>query len=146
MMNLNKCSAILLPLVILAGVGKFYSRPVMAATTARNLTVSVAELGIGIVVVDQQSGAINYCADYIASAPVGHCAKLGHITPSSSLPTAPSGLSVVIPTSSNVASNGTEGASVYVINNQTGDIVQCNTVNGNGTPSGACVDLGVAPQ
>src|ERR1700680_3944358 len=93
-------------------MGKLYTRPASAATPARNLTVSVAQLGIGLVVVDQQSGAIYFCADYIATAPVGHCAKLGHIAPSSSLPTPPTGLSVVVPSASNVATNATEGASV----------------------------------
>lgn len=147
MLNLKRIVSIGLPVLALAIAGRFYVQPVRAASTSgRNLTATVAQLGIGLVVVDQQSGAIDFCADYITSAPIGHCAKLGHIAPNASLPTPPTGLSLIIPSAANVASNATDGASAYVVNNQTGDIVQCNTINGNGTPEGTCADLGTAPQ
>ncbi len=134
-------------MLTLAIASKFYVRPVKAASPARVLTVTGAELGIGIIVVDQQSGAVDFCADYIAgTTPVGRCGKIGHVTPNTSLPSSPAGLTVVAPSTGNVISDGTQGASIYLINNQTGDISQCGYFSGNGTPEGTCVDLGVAPQ
>jgi hypothetical protein len=146
MLRLKRIFTIGLPVLAIATMGKLYVHPVKAASPARVLTVTAAELGIGIIVVDQQSGAVDFCADYIAGVPVGKCGKIGHVTPNTSLPTPPAGLTVVAPGGSNVVTNGTYGASVYLINNQTGDISQCSYINGNGTPEGTCVDLGVAPQ
>jgi len=147
MLRLRRMLIIGLPLLALAVMGKLYVRPVKAASTTRVLTVTGAELGIGLIVVDQETGAVDFCADYIANTtPVGKCGKIGHVTPSASLPTPPAGLTVVAPSTGNVASNGTSGASVYIINNQTGDIAQCGYFSGNGTPVGTCVDLGIVPQ
>jgi hypothetical protein len=149
MLSLSRMLTIGLPVLALATVGKLYVYPVKAASPARVLTVTGAELGIGIIVVDQQSGAVDFCADYVANTtPVGKCGKIGHVTPSPSLPTPPAGLSVVAPSTGNVGAtgNGTSGASVYIVNNQTGDIAQCGYFSSGGTPVGTCVDLGVAPQ
>lgn len=117
-----------------------------SSTSGRYLTVTAAELGIGIIIVDQQSGAVDFCADDISGAPVGKCGKIGAVKPSTTLPAIPPGVTVVAPSSGNVATNGTDGASVYLVNNQTGDVSQCSYINENGTPTGTCVDLGVAPQ
>lgn len=133
------------------------SAPPAATSQPRILTVVSAQLGVGIVVVDQRTGAISYCSDEIGETvtgstfsqpkPLSHCAKLGTITPTSTPPAAAVGLTVIIPAGTDVTvkGNATGGTSFYVINNQTGDIVQCSTVNGN-TPTGTCVDLGIVPE
>lgn len=147
-MHIKRLFTIGLPMLALAVAGKMiYTQPAHAATASRNLTVTGAELGIGIIVTDQQSGTVDFCADYIANTtPYGKCGKIGHVTPNTTLPTPPAGLTVVVPSTGNVATNGTNAASAYFVNNQTGDVAQCGYYSANGTPIGTCVDLGVAPQ
>jgi hypothetical protein len=102
---------------------------------------TIASTGNGALITDQSTGAITFCPSLVnvtatKAVPSDKCALLGRITPSSSS----NSLSVAAPQSS-----------TFIINNQTGQILQCATadfVSGSvGSPVGdSCVQQGYASK
>jgi hypothetical protein len=101
---------------------------------------TIASAGNGVLITDQSTGAITFCPSLVnvtgsKAVPSDKCALLGRITPSSS-----NSLSVAAPPTS-----------AFIINNQTGQILQCATedfVTGSvGSPVGdSCVQQGYASK
>ena len=91
-----------------------------------------AQSGNGPIIVDQQTGAITFCAvnPYVNNS-FGHCALIGRITASP-----PASLSIA---------TAPYGAA-FVLNNVTGDIMQCQTISNGGNPSGSCTHVGPASR
>jgi hypothetical protein len=108
-----------------------------ASATTRNLTVTLPAPGptnTSIVIVDQASGAVDFCNAYLhngAGPPVGSCTKIGHTAESTVEPIAPTGLSVFL----QQQNGGT--LFIWIVNNQTGDVTVC--------ADEACVNAGIAP-
>jgi hypothetical protein len=104
----------------------------------------------GVVVVDQSTGYITYCTNYVqkkpnlagvvSESPAGQCASIGKITAS------PAAVGNFVPNLTVI----TQSPSLYVINNITGQIVQCATVNtivgSTSSASGYCIAQGAAAQ
>ena len=125
--------------LLLAGVESLIRPGVTAAqTSSATFTVSPTGNSTGVVIVDQSTGAITYCTSLvnisgINAIPSGFCTMLARATPGPS----PNSLSV-----------SASSSSIFVINNQTGQILQCatidNVVSGVGHPAGTCVQQGTA--
>jgi hypothetical protein len=114
-------------------------RPARAATS-RNLTVTLNPYLSGITVVDQSTGTVTICQGMWAGNLNGaKCGKIGKATPT--------GLTVI---QGQYYLSGTTEPSpdweIWIINNQTGDITVCSTLDPNNTLTGSCVNLGIAPQ
>jgi hypothetical protein len=123
-------------------------RPARAATTGRNLTVTLNPYLSGITVVDQTTGAVTICQGMWAGNLSGaKCGKIGKATPTTNAAAAPTGLTVI---QGQYYQSGTTQPSpdweIWIINNQTGDITVCSTLDPNNTLTGSCVNLGIAPQ
>ncbi len=86
----------------------------------------------GEVMVDQTTGAITFCAEevviFAGAEPEGNCKMLGRATPG---------------TGTSSLATSVSGDSVFVLNNQTGLILQCAAVTsvllGPPEPTGTCV-------
>jgi hypothetical protein len=102
---------------------------------------TIVSTGNGALITDQTTGAITFCPSFVnvtasKAVPSDKCALLGRITPSSSA----SSLSVAAPQSS-----------AFILNNQTGQILQCATAdfvnNSGGSPVGdSCAQQGYASK
>jgi|SRR5579883_148310 len=109
------------------------------AQTASVFTTVATGNSSGIIIVSQNTGAITYCTSLVnvvgsTATPSDSCLLLGRATPSSG---SASSLSVAA-----------SASSVFVVNNITGQILQCaavdNVVGTTGRPEGSCVSLGAA--
>lgn len=114
---------------------------VLAQTTTPIFTMAPTANTSGVVIVDQTTGAISYCTSLVnattsTAIPSDSCSLLGRATPTSG--------------SSNSLSITASGSSVFVLNNVTGQIVQCatidNVIGNSGRPEGSCISLGAASK
>jgi hypothetical protein len=100
-----------------------------------------------ITIVDQSNGAVMSCKAllYPNKTAVSTCQNVGTVTPSSTVPTPPVGLSVY--QSPNEVTNGIAVLSqVWIINNTTGEISSCYSWTAPGyTPITNCSSIAVAP-
>lgn len=106
-----------------------------AQTTGQVFTSLPTANNTGTVIVDQSTGAVTFCASSVKSnAPDDGCILLGRATPSSGYPES--------------LTMSASASTVYILNNVTGAILQCSTLetinNGYGSPTGSCVSLGSA--
>lgn len=110
-------------------------RVVRAQTTTAVFTMAGTSNTDGVVIVDQSSGAVTYCTSNVTlvgttAAPTGVCTLLGRATPGSGA------------TSLSVTASA---SSVFILNNQTGAILQCSTLETSlARPEGSCVSQGNA--
>lgn len=107
-----------------------------SAEAQMNLTVTVYPPGSGISIVDQVNGAVTLC-----SASPASCTKIGTVTPASTLPTAPVGISVYQGETQSPSTytfyEEVPVSYIWTVNNSTGDVNLCNG------SSKTCTDLGV---
>jgi hypothetical protein len=113
------------------GGGPPVAPPAPTPTTPVFTTTAVLN---GVVIVDQTTGAVTYCTSLVnvsnaGATPSDACAFMGRATPTSG-----SSTSLTVTAS---------GSSVFVLNNVTGIILQCatieNIVGSTGKPEGSCV-------
>jgi hypothetical protein len=138
----NRISYLLLTVLALAISAGYPGKKVAAATSTRNLTVTLNPSITGVTIVDQQSGSITLCQAWLNIAP--KCAKVGSMAPTTNPPAAPTGLSVIH--NHQVNNPGVENAiwQVWIVNNQTGDLMLCSSTDANGSvTTSSCKDAGV---
>jgi hypothetical protein len=126
----------------LAAVVGNRGQEVVAAPAERNLTVTLNPLITGVTVVDQLTGTITICEVYLVNTV--KCMKAGSMTPTTNPPPAPTGLTVLHGHVNNPGQFNPPWQ-VWIVNNQTGDLMMCSTSDATTTQvfNATCKDVGV---
>jgi hypothetical protein len=133
-------------IIILLGagaLGRFSPQTVHAQTANTVFTTAIVGEGNGIAIVNQDSGSVTYCTSFVNvslnnAVPNDSCKTVGGLTPGTGL----SSLSI-----------GVASTSFFVVNTQSGGILQCPSIltissgpTPSGSPTGGCINLGMASK